>query len=95
MLCPCADQESIKNDQFRGHTQSGGQIHDYDVVQTYSQARDRLYHGVVTDVAIALKATLELVDGLYEHYRDRHYELSKMSRSGVSQHFHLHCDQDS
>ena len=20
MLCPCADQESIKNDQFRGHT---------------------------------------------------------------------------
>ena len=21
MLCPCADQESIKNDQFRGHTQ--------------------------------------------------------------------------
>ena len=22
MLCPCADQESIKNDQFRGHTLS-------------------------------------------------------------------------
>ena len=22
MLCPCADQESIKNDQFRGHTPS-------------------------------------------------------------------------
>ena len=22
MLCPCADQESIKNDQFRGHTRS-------------------------------------------------------------------------
>ena len=23
MLCPCADQESIKNDQFRGHTRFG------------------------------------------------------------------------
>ena len=24
MLCPCADQESIKNDQFRGHTHRPG-----------------------------------------------------------------------
>ena len=87
------DDQLFKNMSWA--EESGGQIHGYDVVQTYSQARDRLYHGVVTDVAIALKATLELVDGLYEHYRDRHYELSKMSRSGVSQHFHLHCDQDS
>ena len=40
MLCPCADQESIKNDQFRGHTPHDWRplawyIHDH--LQQYSE----------------------------------------------------------
>ena len=32
MLCPCADQESIKNDQFRGHTRRSHDGSDLDLV---------------------------------------------------------------
>ena len=35
MLCPCADQESIKNDQFRGHTPGFGRISLSRVIAEY------------------------------------------------------------
>lgn len=70
-------------------------ITGYDLVDTYERSREKIYVIVVKEVADALSACLSLVDELYDFYRDRHEKLSSGSRSGLSQHFHLHQDKDS
>ena len=37
MLCPCADQESTKNDQFRGHTLAGS-VPDHEMLDEFLAA---------------------------------------------------------
>ena len=64
------------------------EIQGYDLVATYEKSRDKIYSILVKEVKDALRACIELVDELYVHYRDKHDELSKNSRSGVSGHFH-------
>lgn len=60
----------------------------YNLVEIYEGSREKIYSIVVKEVKDALSACIELVDALYIYYRDRHDELSKNSRSGVSGHFH-------
>jgi len=59
----------------------------YNLVEIYECSRDKIYSIVVKEVNDALSACIDLVDELYFHYRDRHDELSKNSRNGVSGHF--------
>lgn len=71
------------------------EITGYDLVATYENSRDKIYSIVVKEVQDALHACIELVDELYVYYRDKHNELSKNSRSGVSGHFHSYHRKDS
>lgn len=71
------------------------EISGYDLIATYEASRENVYSIVVKEVKDALSACIELVDELYVYYRDRHEILSTSSRSGVSQHFHLHQERDS
>jgi hypothetical protein len=82
------DDQLFKNiswSEADGMTTSG-----YDLVKVYNNSRNKIYKIVVKEVELALKACVDLVDELYFYYRDKHEQLSKGSRSGVSQHFHLH-----
>ncbi|WP_088210971.1 Cthe_2314 family HEPN domain-containing protein [Shewanella sp. Shew256] len=67
----------------------------YDLVGIYESSRDKISELVVQEVQVALKATINLVDNCYAHYRDTHLRLSRGSAMGVSQHFPLHCEKDS
>ena len=68
---------------------------EYDLVGIYEKSRDKICELVVQEVQVALKATINLVDNCYNHYRDTHLRLSRGSAMGVSQHFPLHCEKDS
>ncbi|WP_259400618.1 hypothetical protein [Pantoea hericii] len=60
----------------------------YDLISVYNSARDKISSIVIDEVEIALKACVNLVNELYDYYRDHYDFLSKNSRSGVSGHFH-------
>ncbi|OBU23760.1 hypothetical protein AYY21_12960 [Photobacterium aquimaris] len=66
---------------------------EYNLVGIYENSRDTICDLVVQDVLVTLKATINLVDNCYNHYRDTHLRLSRGSVMGVSQHFTLHCEK--
>lgn len=60
---------------------------DNDLILIYESSRNKIYDVLVSEIKKVLATCLELVDGLYESYRDKHDTLSINSRSGVSGHF--------
>jgi len=66
----------------------------YDLVSTYESSKEKIHGIVVQEVSEALKASVDLVDESYVYYRDRYTSLASSAKTGVGQHFYLHCENE-
>ena len=77
MLCPCADQESIKNDQFRGHTRLDRVLAAYNILpldaasfRAWAILMHRRSDTLMQDAMIAASATIHRLTVVTRNVRD-------------------------